>query len=155
MKRRRVPQKRRVPGTSEPRAMSEFLSTAKRLVVKIGSKVGPKSRFSGSRDSPGSLLEGSWGLLGRLGKILTKKSNNRPFQDRSWRGLGRLLDGSWADLGAQDLRRRPPSWSLLGACWRFLASPEATNWKLYLECFRDRFGVQFSWILNLILESWN
>ena len=121
---------------------------------KSAPKVVENRRFSESGRGPGSVLEGSWGLLGRLGEILAKKSNNRAFQDRSWRGLGRLLDGSWADLGAQDPLRRPPSWSLLGACWRFLASPEGTNWKLYLGMLSGPLRSRIFLDFELILESW-
>ena len=85
------------------------------------------------------------------GEILRKKSKKRAFQDRSWRDLRRLLDGSGDDLGAQDL----PGGLQVGACWGHVGD----FWPLRREqigrsilgCSWDAFGVDFSLIF---VSSW-
>ena len=80
-----------------------------------------------------------------------KKSNKRAFQDRSWRDLRRLLDGSGGDLGAQHPLRRPPSWSLWGHVGDFWPLRKEQIGRSILGCSWDAFGDDFP---SIFVSSW-
>ena len=82
--------------------------SAKKNLPKITQKllkIFPKSLSGGGFGWLGSVLEGSWGVLGRLGASWA-------VLRASWERLGAILGASWGVLGS--------SWGPLGASWERL-----------------------------------